>query len=68
MIYEIRRQGVSGLLAGALLLLGATVAPADDAPGAAWGLVRGGGGLTSPQEQPVWTCRVSLRTAISTSW
>ena len=47
MIYK--RKGAGGLLAGALLLLGATVAPADDAPGAAWRLVRGGGGLTSPQ-------------------
>ena len=43
------RKGAYGLLAGALLLLGATGAPADHAPGAAWRLVRCGGGLTSPK-------------------
>ena len=49
MIYGIKRGSASGLLAGFLLLFGVAVAPAEDDPGVAWRLVRGGGGLTSPQ-------------------
>ena len=49
MIYRIKRHSASGLLAGVLLLFGVAVVSADDAPGVAWRLVRGGGGLTSPQ-------------------
>ncbi len=47
MIYRIMRHSTAGLLAAVLLLFGAAVVPADDAPGVAWRLVRGGGGLTS---------------------
>jgi hypothetical protein len=58
MIYRIMWwHTASGLLAGVLFLLGVTVVPADDAPGAAWRLVRGGGGLTSPQGTTGMTLR-----------